>query len=203
MKEVPPVQAWGMGGRQVCLGTEYGDQFDHQAVLQRAPEPFHAAFGLRRQSKEWGDPQRFQRRAHLRGILPPGELFVQAPSVVVSFERAVTILVEAAWDAIRGDELAEDGEVGGAGFRREELRAHHHASSIVDRRQQTTRGVCGPEPVVLTAVPEQHGSHRRFPLPPFMMRPPHAAGMLGRDPRCPAHPRHRRPREHDPFPDRE
>jgi len=29
----PPVKAWGMGGRQVCLDPKYGDQFDHQAVI--------------------------------------------------------------------------------------------------------------------------------------------------------------------------
>ncbi|MCP5523755.1 MAG: Gfo/Idh/MocA family oxidoreductase [Verrucomicrobiales bacterium] len=29
----PPVKAWGMGGRQTCLGPQYGDQFDHQAVV--------------------------------------------------------------------------------------------------------------------------------------------------------------------------
>jgi predicted dehydrogenase len=29
----PPIEAWGMGGRQVCLDPRYGDQFDHQAVV--------------------------------------------------------------------------------------------------------------------------------------------------------------------------
>jgi len=28
-----PVSAWGMGGRQVCIAPEYGDVFDHQAVV--------------------------------------------------------------------------------------------------------------------------------------------------------------------------
>lgn len=31
--DVPPVKAWGMGGRQVCVDPEYGDQFDHHAVV--------------------------------------------------------------------------------------------------------------------------------------------------------------------------
>ena len=31
--DVPPVKAWGMGGRQVCLDPKYGDQFDHHAVV--------------------------------------------------------------------------------------------------------------------------------------------------------------------------
>jgi predicted dehydrogenase len=30
--DVPPLKAWGLGGRQVCTGPEYGDQFDHHAV---------------------------------------------------------------------------------------------------------------------------------------------------------------------------
>jgi predicted dehydrogenase len=31
--DVPPVKAWGMGGRQVCTDAKYGDVFDHQAVV--------------------------------------------------------------------------------------------------------------------------------------------------------------------------
>ncbi len=31
--DVPPVKAWGMGGRQVCLDPKYGDQFDHFATV--------------------------------------------------------------------------------------------------------------------------------------------------------------------------
>ncbi len=31
--DVPPVKAWGMGGRQVCIEPKYGDQFDHHAVV--------------------------------------------------------------------------------------------------------------------------------------------------------------------------
>jgi predicted dehydrogenase len=29
----PPLRAWGMGGRQVCVEPRYGDQFDHHAVV--------------------------------------------------------------------------------------------------------------------------------------------------------------------------
>jgi myo-inositol 2-dehydrogenase / D-chiro-inositol 1-dehydrogenase len=31
--DVPPVRAWGMGGRQVCVEPQYGDQFDHHSVV--------------------------------------------------------------------------------------------------------------------------------------------------------------------------
>jgi predicted dehydrogenase len=33
MGDKPPVKAWGMGGRQVCTHPDYGDQFDHHAVV--------------------------------------------------------------------------------------------------------------------------------------------------------------------------
>ncbi len=33
MRDQPPVRAFGMGGRQVCTQPEYGDQFDHHAVV--------------------------------------------------------------------------------------------------------------------------------------------------------------------------
>lgn len=33
LREKPPKQAWGLGGRQVCVDPKYGDQFDHHAVV--------------------------------------------------------------------------------------------------------------------------------------------------------------------------
>ncbi|NLX54257.1 MAG: Gfo/Idh/MocA family oxidoreductase [Planctomycetaceae bacterium] len=39
--DVPPVKAWGLGGRQVCLEPKYGDQFDHFSVV------FEYASGVR------------------------------------------------------------------------------------------------------------------------------------------------------------
>jgi len=33
MDDKPPVSAWGLGGRQVCVEPKYGDQFDHHAVV--------------------------------------------------------------------------------------------------------------------------------------------------------------------------
>jgi predicted dehydrogenase len=29
----PPLKAWGLGGRQVCIDPKYGDQYDHHAVV--------------------------------------------------------------------------------------------------------------------------------------------------------------------------
>ncbi len=43
----PPIKAWGMGGRQVCLDPKYGDQFDHQAVVFEYPNGVRV-FGLTR-----------------------------------------------------------------------------------------------------------------------------------------------------------
>lgn len=33
MGDIPPVAAWGLGGRQVCKAPKYGDQFDHHSVV--------------------------------------------------------------------------------------------------------------------------------------------------------------------------
>lgn len=33
LDDKPPQKLWGMGGRQSCLSPEFGDQFDHQAVV--------------------------------------------------------------------------------------------------------------------------------------------------------------------------
>jgi len=34
----PPLRAWGLGGRQTCLGPEYGDLFDHHSVVFEYPD---------------------------------------------------------------------------------------------------------------------------------------------------------------------
>ncbi len=39
--DVPPVKAWGIGGRQTCVDPNYGDQFDHHGVV------FEYASGVR------------------------------------------------------------------------------------------------------------------------------------------------------------
>jgi predicted dehydrogenase len=36
--DVPPLRAWGMGGRQTCLDPKFGDQFDHFAVTFEYPD---------------------------------------------------------------------------------------------------------------------------------------------------------------------
>ena len=33
MKDEPPIKAWGLGGRSACFGEQYGDLFDHQAIV--------------------------------------------------------------------------------------------------------------------------------------------------------------------------
>jgi predicted dehydrogenase len=43
----PPVKAWGMGGRQVCVEPKYGDQFDHHAVVYEYANGVHV-FGYTR-----------------------------------------------------------------------------------------------------------------------------------------------------------
>ena len=33
MRDQPPVRAWGLGGRQVRTGAEFGDVYDHHAIV--------------------------------------------------------------------------------------------------------------------------------------------------------------------------
>jgi predicted dehydrogenase len=37
MHEEPPVKAWGMGGRQTRVGPQYGDAWDHHAIVYEYP----------------------------------------------------------------------------------------------------------------------------------------------------------------------
>jgi predicted dehydrogenase len=57
--DVPPVRAWGMGGRQTMLDAKYGDQFDHQAVVYEYPNDVRV-FGYTRDQQEcWNNTSDF------------------------------------------------------------------------------------------------------------------------------------------------
>jgi hypothetical protein len=50
MHDEPPVKAWGMGGRSNCFGDQFGDLFDHQAIVFEYANGVHL-FGLCRNHK--------------------------------------------------------------------------------------------------------------------------------------------------------
>ncbi len=47
----PPQKVWGMGGRQSCLAPEFGDQYDHQAVIFEYPNGMRL-YGFTRDQRE-------------------------------------------------------------------------------------------------------------------------------------------------------
>lgn len=49
--DAPPIRVWGMGGRQMCVDPEYGDQYDHHAVVYEYPRGVRV-FGLTRDMPE-------------------------------------------------------------------------------------------------------------------------------------------------------
>ncbi|MBN2508227.1 MAG: Gfo/Idh/MocA family oxidoreductase [Verrucomicrobia bacterium] len=51
MGDRPPHKAWGLGGRQTCVAPQFGDQFDHQAVVFEYANGVRV-FGLTRDQPE-------------------------------------------------------------------------------------------------------------------------------------------------------
>ena len=83
----------GVGGVEVSsLGKA---EFTAQAILQQAPEPLDAAFGLRAVGGDEGDAELFQGATELGGLAFSGELFLDLPAVVVADEDAAMITVKA------------------------------------------------------------------------------------------------------------
>jgi predicted dehydrogenase len=55
MREEPPVCAWGLGGRQVRVEPQYGDIFDHHAVVYEYASGARVYGFCRQQAGTWGD----------------------------------------------------------------------------------------------------------------------------------------------------
>jgi len=69
-------------------------KFAGEAVLEHAPEPFDAAFGLRTAGGDEGDAELLQGATELGGLAFAGELFFQRPEVVVTHEDTAVIAVK-------------------------------------------------------------------------------------------------------------
>jgi predicted dehydrogenase len=55
MQDKPPVRAWGLGGRQVRTGTEFGDVYDHHAIVYEYASGARMYGFVRQQTNCFGD----------------------------------------------------------------------------------------------------------------------------------------------------
>src|SRR5712664_4464532 len=127
-------------------------QFAGEAILQHAPEPLDAAFGLRAVGGDEGDAELFQCAAELRRLAFSGELFFHCPAVVVADEDAAVITVKSQGHAEAAQQLAKQAEIAERGFRRKELRGQDFAGGVVLHAKSSELRATVFGPVVRTAV---------------------------------------------------
>src|ERR1700693_5518055 len=86
------------GGGQIGGAREA--EFTGKAILKSAPQALDAALGLRTVGRNVGDPELRKSATELRRLAFPRELFFDRPVVVVAYEDAVLVPIEAERDAV-------------------------------------------------------------------------------------------------------
>jgi hypothetical protein len=140
----------GVGGIQIGRSGEA--EFAGEAILQYAPEAFHATFGLRGLGGDEGDAELFQGATELGGPAFPGELFLDSPGVIVADEDAAAIAVKSQRHTVAAQELAEQAEIAESGFGGKELGGQDFAGGVVLHAESGETGAAFLEPVVGTAI---------------------------------------------------
>src|SRR5256885_4745558 len=140
----------GVGGSQIAGLSQA--KFTAQTILQYAPEPFDAALGLGTAGGDEGDAELFKSAAELSGLTFSGELFFDGPEVVVAHEDAAMITVKGERDAVAAQQLAEQREIAGGGFGREELGGKDFTGGIVLQAERGEARAAPFEPVVRGAI---------------------------------------------------
>ena len=86
------------GGRQVGGAREA--EFTGKAILKSAPQALDAALGLRAVGWNVGDAELRESATELSRLAFPGELFFDRPVVVIAYEDAMLVPIEAERDAV-------------------------------------------------------------------------------------------------------
>src|SRR5215813_2982418 len=86
-------------------------EFADQAVLERAPEPFDAALGLRRLRGDEADAELLEHTPEVRGVLPAAQLFGERPVLIIAPEEAEAVAVERHGDPVLSARLPQHGGV--------------------------------------------------------------------------------------------
>jgi hypothetical protein len=155
-----------IGGQEGFRGRDRGEpveaQLRDEPIPQRGPEPFDAPLGLGRVRGDVANVEVAQDLAELRGMLPPRELFLEAPVGIIPDEDAEAIAVEGHRQAVPLGQPLQQGEIamqvlGGAEVERED-----GAGGVVDGAEEQ-QGRPRAEPVERAAVDQGEAAHGRMP----------------------------------------
>ena len=140
----------GVGGVQITSLSQA--EFAGETVLEDAPEPFDAAFGLRAAGRDEGDAELLQGAAELGGLAFAGELFFPRPEVVVADEDAAAIAIKGKRSAVAAQQLAEQREIAESGFGGKELGGQDFSGGIVLQAESGEARAAALQPVVGRAI---------------------------------------------------
>ena len=150
-------------------------QFASEAILERAPEPFDAAFRLRRVGPDEANAEGLQHAAEVRGVLVALELFGQRPVGIIAGEHVEAIAVELQRQAIGPAGALEHGDVAMQILMGTEPQGERCGGRIIDHPMQGRQGAAVLEPGERAGVELGQLAERRFARAPAAMlrgRPP-------------------------------
>ena len=128
-------------------------EFDDEAILEGAEEPFHAALTLGRGGGDPADPQFLERSADLGGSEVALKLLRQAlGGQRIAVKDAMAIGVGGGRQAIPADELAQQQEIAVRVFLRAKDAGEDFAGGIVDGGVEDEAGAAVLEPGMVAAV---------------------------------------------------
>jgi len=141
-------------------------QLTGQPVLEGAPEPLDAAFGLGRSSQEELDAELLEQPSKLSRPLSAGELLVKARfSVGRAEEDPMAIGIDGERNAFSLDRLAHQLEIPLGVFLLAKQGPGHLTRRVVDPAHQAEPGTAALEPVVATGINLQQHPFPREPIP--------------------------------------
>ncbi len=150
-------------------------EFDDEAILKGAKEPFHAALALRRGGGDPADAEFLERPADLgRGDVALELLRQALRSPRIAMKDAMPIGVGRGGQAIAADELAQEQEIAVGILRGAKDASQDFARGIVDGREEDEARAALLEPGMVTAVHLDEEPGLGHALAP--------AAMLGRAP---------------------
>jgi hypothetical protein len=128
-------------------------QFDDEAILQRAEEPFHPPFALGRGGRDPADAEFVEGPADLcRGDVPLELLGQALPGARITMKDPVSIGIRGGRQAVAANEVTEEEEVAVGIFHGAKDPGEELAGGIVDRGEQDEARAALLEPGMVAAV---------------------------------------------------
>ena len=139
-----------VGGGQTGGAREA--EFTGKAILKSAPQALDATLGLRAVGRNVGDAELRKSATELSRLAFSRELFFDRPVVVVAYEDAVLVPIEAERDAVAAQQAAQQVEIPVGIFRGKELGNGNLARGVVKEAEEGELWTAIFEPAMQAAI---------------------------------------------------